>query len=621
MKEKQPTVRTLIYSILFVSFISVAAQSNQGEFLEAKRQFGLGNYSAAKQAFQGLSNDGTFGEYSSFYYALSAMKLGELKVAEDMFKQIQVKYPNWDQQREVGYWLSHLSFSQGKLWQAFQQVEKIPEDWKNFLIDNFLGEMSLEALDSAYALNPDNSYIGTYYAKAIQSQPYDQRDRLMLVELAEKFDISISPDENLPLIKKDEYAVALVLPFMYESLATPQTVIRNSIILDLYQGMEQAQRDLKEQGIKLNLFPFDTQKKGSVAYDLIKDGKLDKTDVIIGPLYSGPSRFISEFSKENKITMVNPVSSTEGIIGDNPYSYLFRPAYSTQGREAAKYAAQKFRDNKKLYIFYETDRDSIIADAYLKTIEQDSFFVMGFDRLTNESALQFQLDYTEQYEVRLDTMYSQDEIDSIALIPGRVVRTRSLRNEDTGRIIKDRNGEDVIESYELKFTVEPDSIGHIFVATSSNLLANNFTSIVEVRSDSIGIIGYENWLDFSLVSFAQLERLQVDFLSPTYYDIESDVYERIKKTFIEYIGKEPGEYHIYGYELIWHIGQLMKENGKYFQRGLMNGEFRPGYIMEGLMYGPYKDNQFVPITTLRDLELKKQSIKQEVEESNEDSDK
>lgn len=621
MKEKQPTVRTLIFSVLLISSLFAWTQSSQGEYLEAKRQFGLGNYAAAKLAFQSLSNDSQFGEYASFYYALSALKKGEKTVAEDMLKQIVVKYPNWDQQQEVEYWLTYLAFDQGKLWEAFRQAENLPEDWRNYLIDSFLIKMSIEGLDSAYALNPNNKYIGSYYVDAIQKQPYEERDQLTLLELSEKFDITIGPDESLPLIRKEEYAVAVVLPFMYESLATPKTVIRNSIIFDLYQGMDKAQKDLEEKGININLFPFDTQKKGSVTYDLINEGKLDQADAIIGPLYSGPSKYVSQFSKENKVTMINPVSSNEEIIGDNPFSYLFKPAYTTQGREAAKFAAKKFTDNKKLFIFYETNRDSIVANAYRETIERDSFFVVRFERLTNEDAQQIQIDFTEQYEVRLDTMYSQDEIDSISLIPGRLVRTRSLRDEDSGRIIRDGNGEDIIESYEVKFTVEPDSIGHIFAATSSNLLANNFISMVEVRSDSIGIIGYKDWLNFSLVSYAQLERLQIDFLSPSFYDAESADYHWIRQRLIETLGTEPNEYHIYGYELVWQLGQLMNEYGKYFQRGLMSGEMQPGYLMEGLKYGPYNDNQMVPITTLKNLELKNQNIKQEVERSNEDSDK
>ncbi|MEQ8629320.1 hypothetical protein [Ekhidna sp.] len=613
-------MRITIFSLLITSFLVGFTQSNQGEYLEAKRQFSQGNYQVAMQAFQSLTNDATFGEYASFYYALSALKSNQPKVAEDMWKQIQVRYPDWDKQQEVDFWLAYVAFDQGKMWEAFRKAEQLPDVWRNNLIDAFLSKMSIESLDSAYALNPKNKYIGEYYAKAIKAQPYEERDQFMLQELAEKFDVELGSDESLPLVKKDEYAVAVVLPFMYESLETPQTVIRNSIIFDLYQGMELAQAELEKEDIKLNLFPFDTQKKGSVTYDLIKDKKLDNADVIIGPLYSGPSNFISQFSKENKITMVNPVSSNEAIVGNNPYSYLFKPAYSTQGREAAKYAAKKFTDNKKLFIFYETDRDSIVANAYRETIEKDSFFVVQFARLSNEDAQQIQKDFTEQYEVRLDTMYSQSEIDSIALLPGRIVRTRSLRNERTGRIIRDSEGNDVIESYEVKFTIQPDSIGHIFAATSSNVLANNFISMVEVRSDSIGIIGYEDWLDFSLVSYSQLERLQVDFLSPSYYDDESLEYERLRDKFIEKIGQMPSEYHLYGYELIKHLGYLMKEHGKYFQRGLVNGDFYPGYIMEGLKYGPFKDNQVVPITTLKGLELQNRNAEQKVEGSNEYND-
>lgn len=612
-------MRPAFFILLILSFFVGSAQISQAEYLEAKRQFSLGNYAAAKQSFQVLSNDQMFGEYASFYYALSALKLGQTKEAEEMWKQIRVKYPDWDKMQEVNFWITYAAFQQKKLWQAFREVESLPEDWKMFLIDSFLGKMKISGLDSAYALNPDNKYIGTYYAEAIKTQPYEERDQLMLRELSEKFDLTLSVAENLPQIKKDEYSVAVVLPFMYESLATPQTVIRNSIIFDLYQGMEVAQQQLREKGIKLNLFPFDTQKKGSVTYDLIRSKKLDKADIIIGPLYSGPANYINQFSKENKVTMINPLSSNGEIVDDNPYSYLFKPAYSTQGREAAKFAAKKFTDNKKLFIFYETDRDSIVANAYRETIEQDSFFVVRFERLTNEDAQQIQKDFTEEYEVRLDTMYSQFEMDSIAEIPGRIVRTRSLRNEQTGRIIRDPEGNDVIETYEVKFTVQPDSIGHIFAATSSNLLANNFISMVEVRRDSIGIIGYEDWLKFSLVSYPQLERLQVDFVSPSFYDREDYAYEKLSKEFISKHGKEPSEYNLYGYELIMQLGYSMKKYGKYPQLGWSEGEFYPGYVMEGIRFGIYKDNQVVPITTLRNLELKNQNIEQQVVRRNEDN--
>ncbi len=613
-------MRSLILSLLIFCSVFGYAQSSQGEYLEAKRQFSLGNFKVAKQSFINLTSDQVFGEYASFYFALSSFKLDEYQVAVDMWKQILVKYPDWDKKSEVDFWIANTYFKQKKIYDAFKKSEELPEDWRSYLIDTTLGGMSLNALDSAFALNPNNGHIARFYAKAIKQQPFDERDRLMLEELSNKFTIDASAKEDLPLIKKDEYTIAVVLPFMFESIEIPQTVIRNPIILELYQGMLHAQKELEEEGVRLNLFPFDTQKKGAITHNIIKNKKLDDADVIIGPLYGGPNRFVSQFSHENKITMINPLSSNEEIIGDNPYAYLFKPSYPTQGRKAAEYAAKKFKKNKKLFIFYETDRDSIVANAYLKQIQRDSFFVVRFDRLSDEDALQIQRDFTEEYEVRLDTMYSQEEIDSIALIPGRIVRTRSLRNEETGKIIKDEEGEDVIESYEVKFAIQPDSIGHIFAATSSNLLANNFISMVEVRSDSIGIIGYSDWLDFTLVSYPQLERLQVDFLSPSYYDSESEQFKVFESRFVEMVGTKPSKFHVNGYELIRQLGKLLSQYGKYFQRGLLNSEFQKGVLTEGFKYGPYNDNQIVPITTLKELMLQNENNPELVEKTHGDND-
>ena len=608
MNQNRLLVKPALFSLLFSFAILVFAQTGQNEYLEAKRQFGLGNYTEARQSFEGLVSDKMFGEYASFYYALSSSKLGEYKTAEDMFRQIQIKFPSWDQQEEVSYWITRSLFQQKNYWKAFQEVEKLSEVTKIGLIDEFIGELSLNALDSAYALNPNNKYIGRFYADVIKKQPYEKQDKFLLKELAEKFDLEIISNEILPNIKKDEYGVAAVLPFMFDSLGVPRTVIRNAIIFDLYQGMNLAQKELDKEGIKINLFPYDTKKKAAVVRGIVSSGKLDGADVIVGPLFSGPSRIISDFSKENKVTMINPLSSNGDIIKQNPYSYLFKPSYQTQGREAAKYAAKTFTDNKKVFIFYETKRDSLVAGEYLKTIEMDSFFVVRFEQLNNEDAQQIQKDFTEQYEVRLDTMYSQLELDSIADIPGRIVRTRSLRNERTGRIVKDDEGEDVIETYEVKFSVKLDSIGHIFAATSSNLLANNLISMIEVRTDSIGLIGYENWLDFSLVSYDQLERLQINFLSPSFFNTESNIYRKVEESFIEKLGTQPSEYHLYGYELMMQLGRSLNMNGKYPQRGWSNGMLQKGEVMDGMKFGIFQDNQVVPITTLRNLELINQNI-------------
>jgi len=270
---------------------------------------------------------------------------------------------------------------------------------------------------------------------------------------------------------------------------------------------------------------------------------------------------------------------------------------------AAQFATENFTGNKKAFVFYETDRDSILAKAYLDEIEANDFFAIRFERLTNESAQQIENSFIEKYEVRLDDQLTGAEIDSIRLLSGRLVKSKPLRNQKNGSLIRDQDGNPVNMIYEERFNVTEDSIGHMLVATSSNLLANHFIGISEVRNDSIKIIGYESWLDFPTISYKQLERLDISFISPTAFNSDNENYKRVHDKFIEKIGREPGEFHLRGYELLYQLGLLLDENGKYFQRGLGSNELIEGKVMYGLQFGPFKDNQVVPITKLENFKV------------------
>ena len=609
-------MRFLLSLTLSLALAVGYCQSMQAEYLEAKRQLSLGNYSTAKFAFQNLSQDNTFGAYASFYYALSAYKNDELKLAYDMWRQVQINYPTWDQNREVNYWLAKTAFELKRFTEGFRYLEGLSQDTKQLVIQQTLDSLNYEELKKAYELNPESEELASILVSSIQEMPYSERDKDFLGQLSEKFDFEIvSEGVNLPEIKKDKYSIAVVLPFMFESLENPQPVLQNSIIWNLYLGMEKAQKDLKKKNIDIELFPFDTKKSGDATSRLTRNRNFEKADVIVGPLYSEPNGVISNYSADKKISMINPLSSNSEIIGDNPFSYLFKPSYETQGKVAAKYASQNFTGNRKAFVFYETLRDSLVARSYQEEIEKDSFFVVRFEQMTNESAQQVQKDFTQKYEVRLDNKHTMEEIDSIGLIPGRIVKYRSLRGKNSGKLILDEEGNPITEYYEERFRVKEDSIGHIFVATSSNLLANNFISLAEVRNDTIGVIGYRSWLEFPTISYNQLERLGIAFISPSLFNKSNEFYEELEQSFIETAGREPGEYHLIGYELIYQLGYLLKKHGKYFQKGLSSGEKIDGKIMYGLSYGAYHDNQVVPITKLEDLKLVNQEYKTEEVES------
>ncbi|MDE0472911.1 MAG: hypothetical protein OXH57_13360 [Ekhidna sp.] len=416
-------MKRLISSALVFSFLFGFSQSAQKEYLEAKRQFSLGNYSSAQLSFKSLVNDNTFGAYSSFYYALSGLKQGNKKEAYDMFLQIVRNYPKWNKIEEVNYWLSHIALSLKKYQEGFTHIERLSDGLKESLLRNQFSDYTVDDLKKIHEIVPDNRRLANYLIKGILAQPYSERDYTLLSHLSNKFNIDVmGAARELKVVKKNKYAIAAVLPFMYESLENPWTVIKNSVIFNLYQGMKMAQNDLKKDGILLEIFPIDTKKQRSETQKIISDRSLENADVIIGPLYEGPNDVMDQYSKENEIPMINPLSFNSEIVKDNPYSFLFKPSYHTQGKVAAVYAKENFKENKLAYILYENRRDSIVASAYKEEIEKEGFLVVRFEQMTNESARQIQKDFTEKYEFRLDTMYTAGQLDSIDLLPGRYVK-------------------------------------------------------------------------------------------------------------------------------------------------------------------------------------------------------
>lgn len=602
-------MRILITLAFMISFLLSNAQQNQGEYLESKRQFNLGNYRDAMGGFQGLSSDPVFGKHASFYYALSAYYQEMPKVAIDMWKQILRKYPTWNQNKEVHFWLAKTSFQTDRYLEGLKHASKLTEQQKQSLISRSLTNADITKLAGSYKANNEDKDLASFYFQALGALPYETRDNATLLELSKKFGFELADTINdFPKVKKDKYGIALVLPFMFDSLQNPQSVISNRIIFELYQGMLLAKDSLSAVGVELDFFPYDTHKLGSKAYEITQEQSLKDADLIIGPLYTDPSKILSSFSVEHEIPMINPLSSYGSLIEDNKYAYLFKPAYETQGRIAGEYATKNFNKNKNAMIFFESVRDQAVAEAYKKVLERDSFNIVLFDEITKEGALQLQHDFTDQYESSLDSL-SQDDIDSIALIPNRYVRSKPKRDESTGRILKDQEGEDRLEYYEMRYTIPLDTIGHIFAATTSNLLSNNIISLTESRGDSIKVLGYDSWLDFRLVSYNQLQRLGVTLIHTNYFDEEASeiIEDQVRRVF----WNDATKYHKIGFELIMQIGSLLDQHGKYFQRGLLTDEFYEGYLMKGLRYGIYQDNQVVPIVKIEDLSIRVQNDEDE----------
>ncbi|MEO9475211.1 MAG: tetratricopeptide repeat protein [Cyclobacteriaceae bacterium] len=612
-------------ALLFVLPFSLVAQNTQGEYLEAKRLFSQGQYTSAKGSFGALTEDPYFGSYASFYYALSSYHQGDVRLAVDMWTQMLSKYPEWSNKNEVYFWLAYANLEKGNYDAGITNGQKLSKgtkspDLERQMYEMFLASLGVDTLRQLYQRHDTNKNLALIFGRRLMMQPYEERDFDLINRLNAKwnFDEGNFRLEELPEIKKDKYDVAVMLPFMYDQ-QNLESVIQNDLVMELYQGMLFASNDLKQRGININLIPVDTRRSAETTDQWLQSVSPAAVDLIVGPLYPGPVSAAKVFSQINKINMINPLSSNSDVISGNQYAFLFEPTYETMATRLAEYADTTFTGNRNAMVFYEDNlRDSIFAGTYKQKIEEAGFNVVWFQSLTKENAKGVLDTLIAEYE----TYYTKEEADSITELnlPKRYVKERRVRKDELDRLRKCKDGKAEWDSlyylpvsyndegkgvtyYENFLYIKPDSVSHILGATRKNYLANNLISAVETMGDSTELFGFGEWLDFTMLSFSQLQRIGVSMVYPGYIDRpDSSVLlleNRIKRAY----KTMPSKYHLQGYELVMQFGSLMGQHGVYFQNGIRSGQYLKGEVFQGMKFGSANDNQVVPVVKFENAEL------------------
>ncbi|MFT6338369.1 MAG: outer membrane protein assembly factor BamD (BamD/ComL family) [Halioglobus sp.] len=592
---------------LFLSFVYSThshAQTEQQDFLNGKLFLNEGKFNFAMEAFKDLANPNakhSFKEYASFYYALAAYKNNEYALARSMWLQMESKYPSWKQIPEVYNWLSELYYQENDPLKGTYYAKKAGLKNDSGVLNNHLSALEdFTVLKAIYEQYPDDKGIASVLAKAIVKQPLAEKDFKLIKTLSDNFDFSNSyfglPDIGKSS-KKEVYHVAVLLPFMFEGLVNTSRVERNKIIMDIYEGILQAAKELNAKNELIKIYPYDTRRDGVTTKKILGKPELKEMDLIIGPLYPDPSKLTSQFCFSNKINMMNPVSSNSAVINNNPYSFLFKSTYEVQALKAAKFTVDSLQTKKKTaYVFFDgNEKDSLMAQLYADKISSDGFEVIHKLRIDEEKIQNAYQLLTETYE----SMHTKEEADSIAEISGRLIKERKVKID----IENSKEKEDSLYLFEERFIIEWDSIGHIYLASSKPLHASMFISAIEIRGDGIPLIGRDDWLGYDMLTIDQMERLGVYFVSPDYTIQTSDTFNKFRSDYQRVYKEGPTINNMLGYELLMYTGQMMKKYGNYFQNGSLHEGLVEGKLFYGVDYKISNCNQVVPITQIIHSEL------------------
>ena len=562
MKGKKTISNILGVLVLAVSG-PLCAQDFKEDFAKAKQLFAAGQYSQAMDAFMPLTiydRKNPYPEYASFYYAVSAYKLGFFSIARDQFFQIKKLYPRWEQIPEVNYWLATLFFEQGEYFQAMVATQEVS---KNFATDleslkrfHLAKVGDVETLRMLLEENPYDRQVADAFLKELIKDPF-HREQHTVDSLVHRFGF-LSEDyvTPSPSTKKEKYQVAVIMPFLASTLDPSPNKKKNQYVLDLYSGMRLAVDSLLREGIKIDLLAYDNEKNGEVTKRILEKEEMKGMDLIVGPLFPDEAKDVSTFAKEQEIAVVvNPVSGNPDFVRGNPSALLFQPSYATVAKRSAELAAAQARNRYCLVYFGSTARDSLMASHFIR------------------------------------------KADSLGL---KTVFAQGLTRENSGTILSVLTAATEYDEWKnpKAFKLKRDSIGAIFAATNDPLYYTKIMNAVEARGDSILVIGDESWLEDTSMDYRKFEKVWTALAAPNFTLLDDPALMQFRKRYWARHGLMPGDYAKIGYEFMLVMGRALHSYGDHFQP-FIQGHTLHGHVMAGYALQPSGDNGLVPFVVFR----------------------
>jgi len=576
--------------LLFIIFsFPLIGQSDYTRFVQLKKLFIEEKYSDLIKSDIDIKKNSEFYPYLLFYNSVAEYELNLKDKALDNFKNIIKVYPKWSQKNEVYYWLVRINSEKNSLDEALISFSKMSNssilDELYPIINPLIEKInSFNQLSEIYKLYPKNRSVAKYYGRALLRE-YLNEDVINeineILEIVEKEDLFVSDNTK--------FRVAVLLPFMFDGLENTYFVQNNDFIMDLYSGIIHGVEKYDSLNSMIDIVTFDTRRDPNRIKKIINDGSLDNIDLIIGPLYNKPISQIKQFCLENKILMINPLSSNNEIIDDNNYSFLFKPSIRTIAEKVAEFSITNFSENKNAIIFYEKNyQDSVVAEIYNNKLDSNGFNIIYKKSVSLDDSRLILDSLASTYEYILnDSLY-----DTLKNVSDILIKE--------GRGIGDL---DTTYMYTEKFFIEDDSIGHVFVSSRNSLFASNIISAIDIREDTISVLGFSDWLNFNVISVNQLEELDISLIDINFFDMETQTFKNLNNYFQNNYRRKISENFLAGFELMNMITTLTRSYGKYFQFGLRNENKITSDISTHSYFLDNNDNQKVPIVKVENFKI------------------
>lgn len=88
--------------------------------------------------------------------------------------------------------------------------------------------------------------------------------------------------------------------------------------LEFYEGVQLAADSLEKEGMPLDLFIYDSRSQGSSVNEVIRDGKFDSIDLIIGHVNANEAKALANAAAAKSIPFINATYPNDAGVSNNP---------------------------------------------------------------------------------------------------------------------------------------------------------------------------------------------------------------------------------------------------------------------------------------------------------------
>ncbi len=553
-------------------------------FNQAKTYFDGGQYDLSEQLFRNIvtssessnleqNNDSTVVNkneeyddicaYSLFFLAMIEYKKSNMYNSGKLFERV-LEYPNWNKVDNVLIWLADICFRQDKYVDALEYLGKVKdkslENYKKNMKDKYITPyISSNAANSCILRYPNDKFIFNNWIKKQKHADIVER-RPWIVSWLEECGYVKTKRNTLKFQKKDTYNVAVFLPLNSENIDSA-----SAKYFDLYKGIEYALEQSEYKNINVKL--YDTQLPQWSLRKILQLEEMKNVDFIVG-IFGNSLNVISDFSKKNKINMIEIESSQLSHLGKNRYGYLMQSSGITQAHYAAMSLIKHFRISHEdnIVVVSSTSKDDIEqVDAFKSTL------------LLHE--------YSNVVDVILDSKRNKE-----------IVFYAREQQKNKQKLKENKKGED--SDIVLVETTEQDEIikhinnaTHVYVATNNALVLTNLISLLQTdRTNNPLMFCSHDFLE--TVDINSLLNQNIYFLTSSFIDYSLENVKVFINTFHEKFKHYPNKLAFYGFDLMNFVIKQLNDFGRYPQCS------KDGYkcdctFLPGINYGCYHDNQNV----------------------------